>query len=110
MVQIAVSPQRVENGTTPSRAVQPNVITSTTPNSHRRYSTAPARAVTPNTPHAMIKRSTHQQNLTNDMLPETIQQTKHAFSLPSGSTIRFPTEDAKDNPIMVMPKMANALI
>jgi hypothetical protein len=33
-VQIAVSPPRVIIGTTPARAVQPTVTTSTTPNSH----------------------------------------------------------------------------
>jgi hypothetical protein len=59
-VQITVSPPRVVNGTAPARAVQPTFITSTTPNSHRRLSTPPARAVTPNTPHAMLRRSTHQ--------------------------------------------------
>jgi hypothetical protein len=82
-VQIAVSPPRVVNGTTPSRAVHPTVITSTTPNSHRRLSTTPARAVTPNTPHAMIRRSAHQQNLTDDMLAETIQQENHVFFTPN---------------------------
>jgi hypothetical protein len=105
-----VSPPRVVNGTTPDRAVHTNIITSTTPNSHRRLSTTPARAVTPNTPHAMIRCSTHQQNLTNDMLAETIQQAKYVFPLPTGSTIRFPTQEAMDTPIIIMPEMANAVI
>jgi hypothetical protein len=54
-VKIAVSPPIVVNCTTPARAVQPTVITSTTPNAHQRLSTTPARQVTPNTLHAMIR-------------------------------------------------------
>jgi hypothetical protein len=100
----------VINGTTPVRAVQPTVITSTTPNSHRISITTPARAVTPNKPHAMIRHSTHQQNLTNDMLVETIQQANHVFSLPTGSTIRSPPREATDTPITIMSEMTNAVI
>jgi hypothetical protein len=109
-VQIAFSPPRVVNGTTPARSVHPTLITSTTQNSHRILSTTPARAITPNTPHAMIRRSTHQKNLKNDMLAETIQQANHVFSLPTGSTIRSPPHEATDTPIIVMPEMANAVI
>jgi hypothetical protein len=109
-VQMAVSPPKVVNDTTPARAVQPTGITSTTPNSHRRLSTTLARAVTLNIPHTMIRRSTHQQNLTNDMSAETIQQANHVFSLPTGSTIRLPTQEATDTPIIIMPEIANAVI
>jgi hypothetical protein len=109
-VQIAVSPPRVLNGATPAREIQPTIITSTTPDSHRRLRPTPARTVTLNTPHAMIRRSAHQQNLTNDMLAETIQQANCVFSLPTGPTIRSPTQKAKDTPIIVMPEMANELI
>jgi hypothetical protein len=108
--QIAVSPPRVVNGTTPDRAVQPTGITSTTPNSHRRLSTTPARAVTPNTPHTMIRRSIHQQNLKNNMLAETIQQANNVCSLPTGSKIRSPPQEATDTPITIMPEIANAVI
>jgi hypothetical protein len=109
-VQIEVSPPRVINCTTPARAVQPTVITSTTPNSHQRLSTTPARAVTSNTPHDMIRRSTHQQNLTNGMLAGTIQQANHVFSLPTGSKIRSPPQEAMNKPIIIMPEMDNAAI
>jgi hypothetical protein len=87
-VQIAVPPPRVINGATPARVIQPTVTTITTPNSHWRLSPTPARAVTPNTPHAMIRRSARQQNLTNDMLAEAIQQANHVFPLPTGPAIR----------------------
>jgi hypothetical protein len=69
----------------------------------------PARAGTPNIPHAMIRRSTYQQNLTNDMLAETIQQANFC-SLPTGSTIRSPPQEATDTQIIIMPEMANAVI
>jgi hypothetical protein len=92
-VQTTISPPRVITGTTPIRAVQPTVITSTTPHLHRGSIATPARAVTPNTPHAMIRRSTYYQNLKNDMLAETIQQENHVLSLPTGSTIRSPPRE-----------------
>jgi hypothetical protein len=109
-VQIAVSPLRLINGATPSRLIQPTVTSITTPNSHRRLSPLPARAVIPNKLHALIRRSAHQQNLTNDMLAETIQQANHIFSLPTGPTIRSPRQNAKDTTIISMPEMTNAAI
>jgi hypothetical protein len=109
-VQTTISPPRVINGTTPVRAVDPTVITSTTPHSYRISSKTLARAVTPKTPHAMIGRSIHQQNLTNNMLAETIQKANHVFSLPTGSTSRSPSREATDTPIIIMPEMANAAI
>jgi hypothetical protein len=109
-VQKACSPPRAVNGTTPARAVQPNVITSTIPNLHQILGTTPARAVTPNTPHDMIRRSTHQQKFTNDMLAETIKQANHVFSLPTGSTMRSPPQEVMYTPIIIMPEMANAII
>jgi hypothetical protein len=109
-VKIAVSPPRVINGAAPARVIQPTVTTITTQNSHRRLSPTSARAVTPNTPHAMIRRSSNQKNLTNYMLAETIQQANHLFSLSTGPTIRSPTHNTKDTPIIIMNEMANAVI
>jgi hypothetical protein len=109
-VQIAVSPPRMANGTTPARAVQPTGIASTNPNSHRILSTTPARVVTPNTPHNMIRGSTHQKNLTNDMFAETILHPNHVLSLPTGSTIMSSPQEAMDTPIIIMPEIANAAI
>jgi hypothetical protein len=88
-VQIKVLPPRVVDGTTPNRKIQPTGITSITPNSHRRLDSTPARAVTPNIPHAIIRRSAHQQNLTNDMLAETIQQANHVFFNPNRYNTRI---------------------
>jgi hypothetical protein len=97
-------------GKTPAMAVHPTVITSTTQHSHRRSSKTPAISVTPNTPHDMLRQSTHQQNLKNYMLAETIQQENNVFSLPTGSTIRSPPREVTDTPIIIMPEMANAII
>jgi hypothetical protein len=66
-VQIKVSPPRVMNEGTAPKVMQPTVTHITTPNSHRRLSSTPCRAVTPTTPHSMIRRSAHQQNLSNDI-------------------------------------------
>jgi hypothetical protein len=109
-VQIAFSPPRVIYGATPARAMQPTVTTITTPNSHRILSPTPARAVTHNTPHPTVRRSAHQQNLTNEMMTETVQQANHVLSPSTGPMIRSPTQNANDTPIIIMPEMANAVI
>jgi hypothetical protein len=107
---IAVSPPRVINEATPPRLMQPTVTHITTPNSHRRLSSTPCSAVTTTTPHYMIRHSAHQQNLSNDMLAETLQHANHVFSLPTGPSIRSPAENTKDTPITILPQMANAVI
>jgi hypothetical protein len=44
------------------------------------------------------------------MSAETVQRANHAFSLPTGPSIRSPAENTKDTPIIIMPEMANAVI
>jgi hypothetical protein len=58
----------------------------------------------------MIRRSAHQQNLSNDMLAETLQQANHVFALPRGPTIRSPADNTKNTPTIIKPEMANAVI
>jgi hypothetical protein len=58
----------------------------------------------------MIRRSVIQQNLSNDMLAETVQHANHVFSLPTGPEIRSPASKTKNTPVIIMPEMANALI
>jgi hypothetical protein len=82
-MQITCSPLRVQNEATPPRVVEPTVTHITTPNSHRRLSPTHCRAVTPSTPHFMIRRSVIQQNLSNDMLAEIVQEANHVFSFPT---------------------------
>jgi hypothetical protein len=55
----------------------------------------------------MVRRSAHQQNLSNDMLAETVQQANHVLSLPTVPSTRSPT---KDTQIIIMPEMVNAVI
>jgi hypothetical protein len=58
----------------------------------------------------MLQRSKHQQNLSNDMLADTVQQANHVFSLPPGPSIRSSEENTKDTPVIIMPDMANTVI
>jgi hypothetical protein len=60
-VQNTVSPQRVENTTEQQRPTQQPISSHLTPNSHRRQHTSHRRAVTPPTPHVMVRRSAGQQ-------------------------------------------------
>jgi hypothetical protein len=109
-VQITVSPQRVPNESTPPRVVQPTATHITKQNSHQSLSATPLRAVTPSTPHSMIWRSEIRQNLSNDMLSETVQQANHLFSLPVGPAIRSPTSTIKNTPVIIISEMTNAVI
>jgi hypothetical protein len=95
---------------TPPRVIQPNVTHITIPNSHRRLSPTPCRAVTPTTPHSMIRISAHQQNLSNDMLAKTVQQENHVLYLPTGPPLWSPAENTMNTQIIIMPEMSNAVI
>jgi hypothetical protein len=80
--QNTVSPQRVTNTTAQQISPQPTSSSHSTPNSHRRQQTPPRRAVTPPTPHVMVRRSAVQRhNLSQDMIAETIGQETHCLSI-----------------------------
>jgi hypothetical protein len=69
------APPRVQNAATPQRVAQQTTTAILTPNSHRRTHTTPRRAVTPPTPHVMVRRSeVQQQNLSQDMIAETVNR------------------------------------
>jgi hypothetical protein len=68
------------------RVMQPTVTHIMTPNYHRRLSPTPCIAVTPTNPHPMVRRSVHQQNLSNEMLAEIVQQANHVLYLPTNRT------------------------
>jgi hypothetical protein len=108
--QITVSPPRVPHAATTPRVVQPTVTHITTPNSHRRLNPTPRRAVTPSTPYPMIRRSAAQQHLSSDMLPETVQQVSHIFSLPTVPAIKTAKIATKTASVIIMPEMVNAAI
>jgi hypothetical protein len=82
-----------------------------TPNSHHRLQTTPRRFVTPTTPHHMNRRSAGPLNLSQDMLDDTVQQANHVFSLPIvPSNIPVIVQPTKNEQIIIMPEMANAVI
>jgi hypothetical protein len=88
-VQITVSPPRVKNTATPQRVAQQTTLSLLTPNSHRRPHTTHRRAVTPPTPHAMVRRSAGQKyNLSQDMISEKVHQANHCFSFPTSPTAK----------------------
>jgi hypothetical protein len=79
-----------------------------TPNSHRRQQTPRRRIVTPQTPHVTVRRSARQQNLSQDMMAETIAQANHCFSISAQTKYNHPSSTNTD--IIILPEMANAVI
>jgi hypothetical protein len=81
-VQNTVSLLRVANTTEQQIPTKPTTSSHLTPNSHRRQHTPSRRAITPPTPHIMVRRSAGQQyNLSQDMIAKTINQANHCFSI-----------------------------
>jgi hypothetical protein len=77
-----VSSPRVPNTAAQSMSLQHNNNYDSVPNSHRRLNIPSIRAVTPQTPHAMARRSaTQQYNLSQDMMAESLSQANHCFSV-----------------------------
>jgi hypothetical protein len=110
-VQNTVSPLRVANTTAQQMSPQPNTASHLTPNSHRRQKTPDRRAVTPPTPHVMVRRSAGQQhNLSQDMISETISQANHCFSISATQKPNNATKLSGTNKIIILPEMANAVI
>jgi hypothetical protein len=110
-VQITVSPLRVQNTATPQRVAQQTTSSLLTPNSHRIPHTPHRRAVTPPTPHAMVRRSASQKyNLSQDMIAETVHQANHCFSFPMSPRTKTQKKVINNEQIIIMPEMANAVI
>jgi hypothetical protein len=110
-VQTTVSPPRVGNTTAQQMSPQPNTSSHSTPNSHRRQKTPARRAVTPHTPHVMVRRSAGQQhNLSQDMIAETISQANHCFSISPNPETQNSTILSSNKKVMILPEMSNAVI
>jgi hypothetical protein len=110
-VQITVSPPRVQNTATPQRVAHQTTTTILMPNSHRRTHTTPIRAVTPPTPHAMVRRSAVQQHsLSQDMIAETVHKANRCFSFPTSPRAKTNEKTIKNEQVTIMPEMANAVI
>jgi hypothetical protein len=110
-VQNSVSPPRVADTTAQKLPPQPNTASHSTPNSHRRQKTPARRAVTPQTPHVMVRRSAGQHhNLSQDMIAETISQENHCFSISTNTDPKNSTILRGNNEVIILPEMANAVI
>jgi hypothetical protein len=99
----------VQNAATPQRVEQQTTTAILTPNSHRR--TTPRRAVTPPTPHAMVRRSAGQKyNFSQDVKAETVHQANHCFSFPTSPRAKTTKKAIKNEQFIIMPEMENAVI
>jgi hypothetical protein len=107
-LQTTASPPRVTSQN-PNQASLQNIISShSMPNSHRRQRTHHRRVDTPQTPHGMVRRSSRQQNLSQDMMAETLSQANHCFSISARTKINHPSTPTVEGAIL--PEMANAVI
>jgi hypothetical protein len=110
-VQNTVSPLRVANKTAQQMSPKPNTSSHSTPNSHRRQKTPARRAVTPQTPHVMVRCSAGKQhNLSQDMIAEKISQENHCFSISTNPEPKHSTVLSGNNKVIILPEMANAVI
>jgi hypothetical protein len=110
-VQNTVSPPRVQNTEAQKMPSQPPISSHLTPYYHRRHYTHHRRAITPPTPHAMVRRSAGQQyNLSQDMIAETINQANHCFSISTNPEPENSTKLSGNNQVIILPEMANAVI
>jgi hypothetical protein len=110
-VQNTVSPLRVANTTAKQMSPQPKTSSHSTPNSHRRHKTPARRALTPQTPHVMVRRSARQKhNLSQDMIAEKISQANHCFYISTNPEPKHSTILSGNNEVIIFPEMANAVI
>jgi hypothetical protein len=109
-VQTTVSPPRVADKDAEPISLQPISSSQSTPNSHCRQKTPARRIVTPQTPHVMVRRSARQQNLSQDMMAETINQEKHCFAISAQPKTQYTKKTSDNTEIILFPEMANAVI
>jgi hypothetical protein len=110
-VQTTVSPPRVAGTNAQQMSPHPNTSSHSTPNSHRRQKTPARRAVTPHTPHVVVRRSARQQhNLYQDMMAETISQENHCFSISAQPKTQNLKKPSGNKAVIILPEMANAVI
>jgi hypothetical protein len=91
-VQTTVSPLRVASQARNQTSLQYIITSQSMPKSHRRQQTPSRRVVTPQTPHGMVRRSARRQNLSQDMMAETLSQANHCFFYFNKNQIHSPTE------------------
>jgi hypothetical protein len=103
-VQTAVSPPRLPNATDQQMYPKQNITTHATPNSHRRQKTPDRRAVTPQTPHVMVRRIAEQRyNLSQDMMAEAISQANHCFTISTHPRTQNPKINISNKDVIILP-------
>jgi hypothetical protein len=107
-VQTTVSPPRATSQDPDQTSLQQIISPHPTPKSHRRQKTPHGRIVTPQTPHGMVRRSARQQNLSKDMIAETLAQSNHYFSISANTKINHPSTPKTESVIFL--EMVNAVI
>jgi hypothetical protein len=107
-VQTTVAPPRVASQEPDQMSIQHIISPHSTPNSHRRQHTPHRRLVTPQTPHGMVRRSARQQNLSQDMMAETLYQANRCFSISENT--KYNHSSNPKTAIILLPEMANAVI
>jgi hypothetical protein len=107
-VLTTVSPPRVADTDQEQISIQHISPSQSTPNSHRRQRTRVRRTITPQTPHVMVRHSARKQNLSQDMMAETINQANHCFSI--SSQTKYTQQQSTNTDINISPEMANAVI
>jgi hypothetical protein len=107
-VQTTVSPPRVAIQDPEQTTLQHIIPSQSTPNSHRRQQTPLRRIVTPQTSHVMVRLSAKQQNVSQDMMAETITQANHCFSI--SAQTKYTHQSSANTDTISLPEMANAVI
>jgi hypothetical protein len=106
-VQTTVSPPRVDTQIPHELPIQHIISSQLPPNSHQRQPAPNRRIITPQS-HGMVRRSTRQQNLSQDMMAETLAQANHSFSISTNTKCCHPP--IPNAHIVHVPEMANAVI
>jgi hypothetical protein len=109
-VQTTVSPPRVAGTDADQISLGPNSSLQSTPNSHCRQKTPARRIVTPQTSHGMVRCSTRQHNLSQDMMAETIDQANHCFVNSAQPKTQYTKEPSDNTEVIILPEMANAVV
>jgi hypothetical protein len=114
-VRTHVSPPRVQNTTAQNLSPHHTKPPDSIPNSHRRLKIPLIFVVTPQTPHAMVRRSaTQQYNLSQDLIAGALNQANHCFTISPHTQKQKQKQKTKiskanDN-VIIMPEMSNAVI
>jgi hypothetical protein len=110
-VRTHVSPPRLPNTTVQNLSPRRNKPPDSIPNSHRRLKTPLIRVVSPQTPHAMVRRSAEQQyNLSQDLMAEALNQANHCFTISPHAQKQKPKISMANDNVIIMLEMVNAVI